>query len=133
MQQSSLKRILSSPSLWIFLLICVVLFSEPILRERPEEPILWLRRTGRVAALIGATLFSLTFLLSLRIRLIDSVFKGFPLAARWHHQLGQLAVFLLFMHPILLAGPQLVESWKSARASIALKLTVILNLTKLAC
>jgi len=57
---------------------------------------------GQMAALVGMTMFSLTFVLSTRIKAIDRLISGLDKAYSLHHILGSLAFILLLFHPILL-------------------------------
>ena len=57
---------------------------------------------GQLAALIGMTMFALTFVLSTRIKLFEDIFGGLDKVYIVHAVLGGTALTLLLFHPILL-------------------------------
>ncbi len=62
-----------------------------------------LRNVSQVAALIGATLFSINFILSGRFRSLETIFGGLNRIYIVHHLIGQIALIALLIHPTLLA------------------------------
>ena len=59
-------------------------------------------RLGQIAALVGVTLFALTFVLSTRFRFIENLFGGLDKVYMAHGIMGSIALVLLLFHPILL-------------------------------
>ena len=60
------------------------------------------QKLGQVAALVGVTLFALTFVLSTRLRFIEDLFGGLDKVYMMHGIMGSIALILLLFHPILL-------------------------------
>ncbi len=58
---------------------------------------------GQMAALCGASLFSLNFILSARFKLLDKLFNGVNRAYIYHHLVGETAFILLLSHPLLIS------------------------------
>lgn len=59
-------------------------------------------KLGEIAALVGVTLFALTFVLSTRLRIIEEAFGGLDKVYLIHGIIGSIALVLLLSHPILL-------------------------------
>jgi predicted ferric reductase len=59
-------------------------------------------KLGQTTALIGVTLFALTFVLSTRLRFIENLFGGLDKVYMTHGIMGSIALVLLLFHPILL-------------------------------
>jgi predicted ferric reductase len=57
---------------------------------------------GELTALVGMTMFALTFILSTRIRFIEDIFGGLDKAYISHGILGGTALIMILFHPILL-------------------------------
>jgi predicted ferric reductase len=57
---------------------------------------------GQLCALIGMTMFALTFILSTRFKVIEEFFGGLDKVYKVHGILGGTALILLLFHPILL-------------------------------
>ncbi|PIO06838.1 hypothetical protein COT47_02525 [Candidatus Woesearchaeota archaeon CG08_land_8_20_14_0_20_43_7] len=57
---------------------------------------------GQIAALVGMTMFALTFVLSTRLRFIEDIFGGLDKVYVAHSILGGIAFMLLLFHPILI-------------------------------
>jgi predicted ferric reductase len=60
------------------------------------------QKLGQISALIGVTLFALTFVLSTRFRIIEDAFGGLDKVYMTHGIIGSIALVLLLFHPILL-------------------------------
>ena len=59
-------------------------------------------KLGQITALIGMTMFALTFILSTRIKFIEDLFGGLDKVYISHGIIGGTALILLLFHPILL-------------------------------
>jgi len=59
-------------------------------------------KLGQIAALVGVTLFALSFVLSTRIKIIEEAFGGLDKVYMMHGVIGSIALVLLLFHPILL-------------------------------
>lgn len=57
---------------------------------------------GQISALIGMTLFAITFILSTRMKFVEKIFGGLDKVYGVHSFVGALAFILLLFHPILL-------------------------------
>jgi len=60
------------------------------------------QKLGQTAALVGVTLFTLSFVLSTRLRFIEDLFGGLDKVYMMHGIIGSIALVLLLFHPILL-------------------------------
>src|SRR3989339_392338 len=65
---------------------------------------------SQVLALVGLTLFSLTFVLTTRAPFLENLFGGLDKVARVHHLLGTLSFLALVNHPLLLGPSYLLPS-----------------------
>ena len=59
-------------------------------------------KLGQITALVGVTLFALTFVLSTRLRFIENLFGGLDKVYMTHGIIGSISLVLLLFHPILL-------------------------------
>ena len=59
-------------------------------------------KLGQITALVGVTLFALTFVMSTRLRFIENLFGGLDKVYMTHGVMGSIALVLLLFHPILL-------------------------------
>ncbi|MBS1196381.1 MAG: oxidoreductase [Proteobacteria bacterium] len=100
----------------IVLSVVLAVFTDTRLLRIPDDPVRIFRMLGRFAGLAGMVLYVWIFLLSQRLQLIDRWLGGLPVALRWHHRLGVLALLLLVLHPVLLAAPRLLDSIPSGLA-----------------
>lgn len=57
---------------------------------------------GQLSGLVGMTLFSLTFVLTTRLKLVEKLFGGLDKVYITHHTMGIVAFILLLFHPLLL-------------------------------
>jgi predicted ferric reductase len=57
---------------------------------------------GQIAGLIGMTMFALTFVLSCRFHIVDSMFDGLDKTYAVHSVIGATSLILILAHPILL-------------------------------
>lgn len=71
----------------------------------------WLGTISSFAALSGMMLFTVTVVLSARLRFVESLIGGLDKVYRTHHVLGALAFALIVVHPAFLA-------WKYAHISL---------------
>ena len=76
-----------------------------------------MRSLGQITGLVGMVLFSLTLILSTRIRLLEELFGGLDKVYRAHHFLGASAFVLLLFHPVFLALRFILFSLKAAASS----------------
>jgi len=82
----------------------IVLFLPPMAWIlQPHERAPFLLQLGHVVGFCGYALFALSLLLATRFRVIEKGFDGFDKAYNIHHQLGQWALTLLIIHPLLIA------------------------------
>ena len=58
---------------------------------------------SQVFSVAGYTLFSLSFVFSVRHKVLDRLFGGLDKLYHLHHSTGKLAFFVLLIHPLLLA------------------------------
>ncbi len=61
-----------------------------------------LRSIGQLSGLIGASLFSLNFILAARLGWVEELMSGLPRIYTFHHFSGIAALILLLMHPLFL-------------------------------
>ncbi len=61
-----------------------------------------LRSIGQVSGLLGASMFSLNFVLAARLRWLEDLMSGLPRMYVAHHVFGGLALILLLIHPLFL-------------------------------
>ncbi len=59
---------------------------------------------GQITALVGMTMFSLTLILSARLKFLENYFGGLNRVYVTHHIFGSIAFILLLFHPLILAG-----------------------------
>jgi predicted ferric reductase len=67
--------------------------------QSPVNPFLFF---SQLFAVLGAILFSLSFIISSRTRFIENLFDGLPDAYKTHHLIGALGFTLLLNHPLFL-------------------------------
>ena len=65
---------------------------------------------GQITALMGVVFFSLTFVLSTRLRFLEEIFGGLDKVYKVHILLGKLSLGMLFFHPLFLAIKFLPQS-----------------------
>ncbi|MCA9373259.1 ferredoxin reductase family protein [Candidatus Woesebacteria bacterium] len=68
---------------------------------------------GQVSSLVAIVLFSLNFVISTRLEFINKLFHGLNNAYIKHDQIGQIALVLALLHPLLLL-PKYSDSLSSA-------------------
>lgn len=96
-----MKKILLKSLVYINLLAIVLLWytqSKSLLVGSSSEVII---AFGRITGLLGFYLILLQLILIGRIRFIERVF-GHDKLSRYHHLIGVIWVFMIFLHPILL-------------------------------
>lgn len=57
---------------------------------------------GQILGLVGVVLFAINLILSTRLRILDRYFNGLNNVYLKHNQIGQIALILLLLHPLLL-------------------------------
>lgn len=62
------------------------------------------RTLGKIAGLIGMTLFSINMVLSARLKFLEPYFEGLPNIYKKHHLIGSIAFGLLLFHPVFLGA-----------------------------
>jgi predicted ferric reductase len=103
-----MKKIIHSPVtqyfiLGISLLLPFILWlGAPHINPRFDSLAEVLASTGEVAGILGTVLFSITIILSMRPRILESLLGGINKLYIKHSRLGQIAFVLLLMHPLLL-------------------------------
>lgn len=60
------------------------------------------RSLGQILGLLGASLFTLNFILAARLRIIEDLVGGLNRVYVLHHQIGAYALIFLLFHPLLL-------------------------------
>ena len=73
-----------------------------------------MRSIGKILGLAGMVLFSITFLLNTRIKLVEEMFFGLDKTFKAHHVLGTTSFVFLLFHPLFLASQFLAFSISSA-------------------
>lgn len=58
---------------------------------------------GQISALLGITLFAITFILSARLKFLEDYFGGLDRIYNIHHISGTIAFVFLLVHPLVLA------------------------------
>ena len=72
-----------------------------------------MRSIGKIFGLAGIVLFSITFLLNTRIKLVEEMFFGLDKTLNAHHIFGTTAFVFLLFHPLFLSAQFLAFSIKS--------------------
>lgn len=72
------------------------------------------RSLGEIFGLVGATMFCLNLILSVRLKLFEDYFGGMNRVYIAHHILGGTALIVLLIHPLLLTFDVATYSWKAA-------------------
>ncbi|MEK6927259.1 MAG: ferric reductase-like transmembrane domain-containing protein [Nanoarchaeota archaeon] len=57
---------------------------------------------GQLSGLVGMTMFALTFILTMRLKIVEEYFNGLDKVYQFHHLLGILSFVLILFHPLLL-------------------------------
>jgi predicted ferric reductase len=70
--------------------------------------------SSQLFAVIGFSLFALSFILSTRIKWIEKYFGGLDKLYHKHHTIGKIAYFMLLVHPVLLAFRWLPDNIEKA-------------------
>lgn len=68
---------------------------------------------GQVLGLVGAVMFSLNFVLSMRLKIFENFFGGMNRVYVAHHILGGVAFLLLLVHPLALSIRFAPYSWRA--------------------
>lgn len=85
----------------VFVVIVLWLLTEP-LSARIYDTTTILLSVGRLTALVGLALYSLSLILHIRITLLKKFLDGAHIC-HLHHDLGSIAFVLLLIHPLALA------------------------------
>lgn len=111
----SIKKGIGLPALLILSLIPLIIwvFSSP-LELRFGTISKTLKSFGQMTALVGVAMFSLTFVLSARLKWLEDYFNGLPRMYVIHHVIGATAFILLLLHPLFITGTYLRVSLQSA-------------------
>ena len=75
-------------------------FPETTIKHKAYPIIVY---SSQLFAIIGFSLFAMTFILSTRIKPIEKYFGGLDKLYALHHTIGKAAFFMLLIHPVLLA------------------------------
>ncbi len=70
---------------------------------------------GQVSGLVGMTLFSISLILSARIKFLENIFKGLNQEYKRHHQIGGVSFILMMVHPLFLLFSRITISLEYAR------------------
>lgn len=73
------------------------------LASRFTDPATILTSVGQMLGLVGMAMFALTFVLSMRHRILERFFNGMNRVYIAHHTFGAIAFSLILFHPIALA------------------------------
>jgi len=99
---------------WVLCLFPVVLwFFAPSMTSRFGDAKQIFSSFGKLTALVGVSMYSVTLFLSARLKVFEKYFSGLSEVYERHSQLGQLALILLMFHPLLLL-PQYTSSFSEA-------------------
>ncbi len=93
-----------APGQWLLLLVVVVssllwVNAQPSLDAVSSD---WLNSIGKLAGVIGITLYALNVMLSTRFRVYEKLFGGLNTVYRVHHTNGGLAFIAMLSHPVFL-------------------------------
>lgn len=104
---------------WMIIILCssipvVLWFTQPDAADRIGDSTSILTSLGQISSLVGVVLFSLSLVLSLRIRLLEEYFDGMNSVYQAHHIVGGLAFIALLVHPLFLIIPYSAGSWREA-------------------
>lgn len=69
---------------------------------------------GEITGLIGIAMYSVTLVMSARLKLIEDFFGGMNKVYIWHHVLGAVSFIFLLIHPLSLAFARITYSVKEA-------------------
>ncbi len=98
MDLSSLKL-----SIGWYVLLGIALFPLVLWRLSPTQvPIVSMVGIGKAFGLLGTAFFSLSFILSTRLHILEKVFEGFNKIYSAHSKIGQLGLIFLLFHPLFL-------------------------------
>jgi len=89
-------------------------FSKPIISARFVNSTVALTSLGQITGLVGMAMFSLTLILSSRLKFLENYFGGLNKIYITHHLFGSTAFILLLFHPLILAGKFAQVSIRSA-------------------
>lgn len=92
-------------------IIIIILSLSPIVTWSLMQPLssrwinfnIVLQSIGQITGLVGIMIFSLSFILSTRIKFLENIFGGLDKIYVLHHKLGKVALILLIIHPLFLA------------------------------
>ena len=89
--------------IWLISLIPVMIWALYMpLKFRVSDYSSITHSLGQLFALIGVTMFAVTFILSTRWKFLEKYFGGMDKVYNAHHILGAIAFVLLLFHPLLL-------------------------------
>lgn len=109
------KKYLGRIILWVLALLPMVLWLfQDLSLARFSNLQIFIFSLAKIAGLTGMALFSLTIILSSRLKIFEKLFKGINGVYINHHFMGGLAFSLLLFHPLLLALSYLLISPESA-------------------
>lgn len=69
---------------------------------------------GQIAGLVGMAMFSLSMILSARLKFLDNFFSGLDKVYQHHHIIGIISFILLLLHPFFLVFQLVIFSWRDA-------------------
>ncbi len=99
-----------------YLAVPVVLWQASVGSTAWADSASVLRSIGQVSGLLGASMFSLNFVLAARLRWLEDLMSGLPRVYVVHHIFGGLTLILLLTHPLFL-GLQYLSSSLSFAAN----------------
>jgi predicted ferric reductase len=111
----------------IILAILPLIYLILIDPNRFSSAVLALNSLGKMSALCGAILFSITLMLQTRIVAIEKLFGGLDKAYKAHHILGSTSFLLLLFHPLFLAAMYGLTSMKSGALFLLPGGTIAIN------
>ena len=85
-----------------YLISLVTLIPVLIMLFSSSVPLVSYYGIGKLLGLVGTVLFSISFILSTRLKILQVIFVGFNKIYQVHSKIGQLALILLMFHPVFL-------------------------------
>ncbi|UOB16092.1 ferredoxin reductase family protein [Abyssalbus ytuae] len=92
------------------LIFWLLSYPHSTFRHHTDDP--FLIYSSQLLGITGFCLFSLSFILSARIKWVENYFGGLDKMYHLHHTLGKVAFFLLLIHPMLLAARWVPDNLK---------------------
>lgn len=106
----------------IGLIVIYIILLIPVIRWFFIEPLNYrffnfvgsMTSIGQIAGILGFTMFAINLLLSMRLKIVEKLFKGLPDIYASHRQLGSVGFSLILFHPLFLVVSYLSVSLRAA-------------------